>query len=205
MLNDNTLMLDHYEEGEPIFLNEIPGRSAASKRQNAKKMVDDGILNRYYSGVYYIPYKTVMGTEGTVRPRLYVEKKYMRGDNGYVSGLQLANLYGFTSQNSAYFEVCSNFATTSQRKIEFNNLKCILYKPVATITPKNKSALQFLDLMSSLDCYGEIKGWELKEKTRRFIEFNKVDFEEVVKYITKYPDKTFRNMFNCGVINELVC
>ena len=49
-------------------------------------------------------------------------------------GIQLANLYGFTTQNPAYYEICSNEATTKQRKLEIDGRKLIVYKPVVNIT-----------------------------------------------------------------------
>lgn len=56
-------------------------------------------------------------------------------------------MYRFTTQNSACIEVCSNEATTKQRKMDMDGRKIIVYKPVAEITEENRTTLQFLDLM----------------------------------------------------------
>ena len=64
-------------------------------------------------------------------------------------------MYGFTTQNPACIEVCSNEATTKQRKVDIDGRRVIVYKPVTEITEENITTLQFLDLMSSIDKYSE--------------------------------------------------
>ncbi len=137
----------------------------------------------------------------------YLEKKYLSVNGkmtGYVTGLQLANLYGFTTQNTSCYEVCSNEATTRQRKQIIDGNTVIVYAPPVEITEENKTAIQFLDLMSTIDRYSEISGDELKRKIRRFIEINKVDYEVVKQYLPFFPDKVYRNLYETGVMKELV-
>ena len=125
------------------------------------QLVDDGKLERLYNGVYYLSYVTILGTKGRVSIDRYIEKKYLNANgltSGYVTGLQLANKYGFTTQNPSCYEICSNEATTKQRKQIVDGNTIIVYKPVTDITEKNKSVLQFLDLMSIIDKYSEIAG-----------------------------------------------
>lgn len=139
-------IIDNYQYGEPIFLNELPGKSKDYLRQEMKKLVDDGKLERLYNGVYFLPYVTILGTKGKMSVDRYIEKKYLVTDgntSGYVTGLQLANQYGFTTQNPAYYEVCSNEASTKQRKQVIDGNTIVVYKPVASITDENKFALQF--------------------------------------------------------------
>ena len=114
-------LIENYEEGEPIFLSEIPGNSRDYVRQEMKKLVDEGKLERLYNGVYYLSYTTILGTKGKISVDKYVDKKYLNNkSNGYITGLQLANLYGFTTQNPSCIEVCSNEATTKQRKLNID-------------------------------------------------------------------------------------
>ena len=47
-------------------------------------------------------------------------------------------------------EVCSNEASTKQRKLYVDGRQIIVYKPVVSISKENKGALQFLDLMSTI-------------------------------------------------------
>jgi hypothetical protein len=72
------------------------------------------------------------------------------------------------------------------------------------ITEKNKSALQFLDLMTVIDKYSEIKGAELVGKLRKYVQAVEVDFSVVKKLMPLYPDKVYRNIYETGMMSELV-
>lgn len=198
---------EHYENGEPIFLNELPGASRDYVRQEMKRMVDEGFLERFYNGVYYRSYKTILGTQGKMSMEQYLEKRYLTVAgkiNGYVTGLQAANKYGFTTQNPSCYEICSNEATTKQRKQELDGSTIIVYKPVAEITERNKDALQFLDLMVVIDKYSEITGDELKLKLRKYVDYAGIDFSVVNEYLPLYPDKVYRNIYEGGLMGKLV-
>ena len=200
-------IIENYAKGEPIFLSELPGDSKDYLRQEMKQLVDEGKLERLYNGVYYIPYTTILGTKGTVSMDRYIEKKYLNAGgstSGYVTGLQLANQYGFTTQNPSCYEVCSNEATTKQRKQSVDGNTIIIYKPVVNITDKNRSALQFLDLMSFVDKYSEISGAALVKALKRFVAAAKVDFSEVKKLLPLYPNRVYRNIYEGGLMSELV-
>ena len=122
----------------------------------------------------------------------------------YITGLQLANKYGFTTQNPSCYEVCSNEASTKQRKQEIDGNTIVVYKPVAEVTSKNKSALQFLDLMSVIDKYSEISGQEFASKLKDYVKAVEVDFSIVKEYLSLYPDKVYRNIYEGGLMGELV-
>lgn len=196
-----------FKQGEPIFLDELPRTSDDYLRQEMKKLVDNGKLERLYNGVYFLPYTTVLGTKGKVSIEGFIEKKYLKQGNndiGYITGLQLSNAFGFTSQNPSCYEVCSNEASTKQRKLEIDGTRIIIYQPVVPITKENKTALQFLDLMLNIDRYSEISGVELERKLKRFVDLNNVDFQKVGEYLPYYPDRVYRNIYVGGMMNELV-
>ncbi len=200
-------IVENYKNGEPIFLSELPGESKDYLRQEMKKLVDEGRLERLYNGVYYLSYMTILGTKGKISMDKYIEKKYLTVGGktaGYVTGLQLANQYGFTTQNPACYEVCSNEATTKQRKQEIDGNMIVVYKPVADVTAENKTALQFLDLMSMIDKYSEISGSELVSQLKKYVSAVELDFETVKEYLPLYPDKVFRNIYEGGLMRELV-
>ena len=196
-------IVENYKNGDPIFFSELPGESKDYLRQEMKQLVDDGRLERLYNGVYYLSYRTILGTKGRVSMDRYIEKKYLDG-GGYVTGLQLANKYGFTTQNPSCYEVCNNEATTKQRKQVVDGNTIIVYKPVIDITEKNKSVLQFLDLMSMLDKYSEISGKELAIRLKKYVKTVKVDFSVVKELLSLYPDKVYRNIYEGGLMGELV-
>ncbi len=143
-------IIENYKKGEPIFLSELPGDSKDYLRQEMKQLVDDGKLERLYNGVYYISYVTILGTEGRVSIDRYIEKKYLNANgltSGYVTGLQFAKKYGFTTQKPSCYEICSNEATTKQRKQTVDGNTIIVYKPVVV----RKSASWSLNLRRMQD------------------------------------------------------
>jgi hypothetical protein len=200
-------IITNFKKDEPIFLSELPGKSKDSVRQEMKKLTDEGKIERLYNGVYYLSYTTILGTKGKVSIDKFVQKRYLEVNGrttGYITGIQLANMFGFTTQNPSCYEVCSNEATTKQRKLDIDGRQIVVYKPVADVSAENKASLQFLDLMSTIDKYSEISGDELKRKIKEFVTVIGVDFELVKKYISLFPDRVYRNIYQVGLMNELV-
>ncbi len=172
-----------------------------------KRLVDEGKVERLYNGVYYLAYTTILGTKGKVSIDKFVEKKFilLNGKiSGYITDIQLANMYGFTAQSPACIEVCSNEATTKQRKLDIDGRKIIVYKPLVEIMKENRSALQFLDLITSIDRYSELSGDALQQKLLDFVKVMNVNFEKVKEYISLFPDKVYRNIYQGGLMSELV-
>lgn len=200
-------LVDNYKNGEPIFLSELPGKSVDSIRQEMKKLTDEGKIERLYNGVYYLSYLTILGTKGKISVDKFIQKRFLEvcgKTSGYITGIQLANMYGFTTQNPSCYEVCSNEASTKQRKLNIGGIQIIVYKPVTDVSSENIVSLQFLDLMSTIDKYSEITNDELIEKLRQFVLTVGVDFTLVKKYISLYPDRVYRNIYQGGLMGELV-
>lgn len=196
----------NYEKDEPIFLAELPGPSEESVRQEMKKLADEGKIEKLYNDVYHLSYKTILGTNGKVSVDKFVRKKFLKENGktiGYITGLQLASMYGFTTQNPFCYEVCSNEASSKQHKLCIDGRQIIVYKPVVMISDENRSALQFLNLMSTIDRYSEVSGREFSAKVKRFVEAEAVDFQEVKKYISMFPDKVYQNICEAGLMDEL--
>lgn len=197
----------NYKNGEPIFLNEIPGSSNDVIRQEMKRLTDEKKIIRLYNGVYYLPYKTILGTEGKVSIDKLIEKKYIlngKNINGFFTGLSLVNKYGFTTQNPSVYEICSNEATTKQRKLEIDGNNLIIYKPLVSITKNNIKELEFLYLMSVINKYSELSGEEYKRKLREYVNKAGVNFNVVKKYISLFPNVVYKNIYEGGLMNELV-
>lgn len=196
-------IINNFKKGEPIFLNEIPGSSKEVIRQEMKRLTDENKLERLYNGVYYIPYKTILGTEGKVSIDQFIEKKYL-SIGGYLTGLSLANKYGFTSQNPSVYEICSNEATTKQRKIDIDGNNLVIYKPLSVITKDNIKELEFLSLMSIIDKYSELTGIEYQNKLREYVDNAGINFNKVKEYISLFPAIVYKNIYEGGLMNELV-
>lgn len=200
-------IIENYENDEPIFLSELPGKSKNYLRQEMKRLADEGKIERLYNGVYFRTYKTILGTKGKISIDKYIRKKYLTKNtatNGYYTGITLVNNLGFTTQNPSCIEICSNEATTKQRTLEIDGRRIIIYKPVVQITNDNKDALQLLDLMTNIDKYSELQGQDLISKLRTYVKSANINFEIVKKYLTLFPDRVYKNLYNGGLMNELV-
>ena len=200
-------ILDNFGKAEPIFLSDIKGYSNEYIRQEMKRLTDEGKLERLYNGVYYIPYKTILGTKGRISIQKFVEKKFLKSNEsviGYYTGITLLNKLGLTTQNSSVYEICSNIATTKQRKLTIDGVNMIIYKPIIEISSENYKELQFLDLMLILDKYSEIKQEELKVKLRKYVAEENLNFVLIKKYLPLYPDRVYRNLYYGGLMSELV-
>ena len=200
-------IVNNFKNGEPIFLNEIPGSSKDVVRQEMKRLTDNKKLVRVYNGVYYKPYKTFLGTPGKMYIEDYIEKKYLKVNkevSGFITGYMLVNKYGFTTQNPNVFEICSNSATTKQRKLEIDGYKIIIYKPVVPITKDNINELEFLELMLVIKKYSELEGEEYLRKLKEYVKNKKINFKIVKKYLPLYPSIVYKNIFEGGLMSELV-
>ena len=195
-----------FKKGEPFFLSELPAKSKSYLKLEMKRLVDKGLVSRYLKGVYYLPYKTILGTEGKVLLEDYIKKRYLCNNSdatGFYSGLRLANKYGFTTQNSAIYEFYTNIATTKQRTLIVDDRKIILYKPYVKITKNNVNELEFLEIMRVLYKYAEINEKEIKTELNKYIQEKNIDFSKVKKLINYYPSIVYKNFYRSGIINEM--
>ena len=197
----------NYDKAEPIFMYELPCTSQDALRQEMKKLTDEGKLIRLYNGVYYKPYKTIFGTDGKMSINKFMEKKYLyEADQnvGFISGISMYNKYGFTTQIPSIIEVVTNTATTKQRKVEIDGYGIIVYKPVINITKENINEIEFLTMMTEIDKYCELSLDELKSKLKQYVEKKNLKFNLIKEYLPLFPDKVYKNIYNGGLMNELV-
>lgn len=198
---------NNYDKAEPIFMYELPCTSQEALRQEMKKLTDEGKIIRIYNGVYYKPYKTILGTNGKMSINKFIEKKYLYESNesiGFISGIAMYNKYGFTTQIPSIIEVVTNAATTKQRKLEVDGYGIIVYKPTANITNENINEIEFLTLMTDIDRYSELSIDELKSKLKEYVDKKNLNFNLIKKYLPLFPDKVYKNIYNGGLMNELV-
>ena len=76
----------HYEDGEPIFLDDIhiEGMKRDNFRQQIKTLADAGKIVRYEKGIYYIPKKTRFSSSAGPTPETVARYKYIsRGGRTY--------------------------------------------------------------------------------------------------------------------------
>lgn len=144
-----------YGVGEPILTDDLLVLFQDAPRRTVfewvAKLVNEGRMKRYESGVYYIPTTTIAG-EAPLNPIKVIERKYIKGVDGacgYWSGATLDNNAGITEQVPAVYEVVTNNTGTAQRKVTVGGfLECIIRKARIPIDSKNVQAQQVLDVLT---------------------------------------------------------
>ena len=119
---------------------------------------------------------------------------------GYLSGYMLVNMVGLTTQVPVVYEVVSNNATTDYRKIMINKTRVIVRRPKVPVTNENVRILQFLDLIKDIDVYSEEKGNSLKKRMLEIMKKLDITFSALEPYLSFYPEKIYKNMYETGVL-----
>lgn len=197
---------ENYGENEPILISEIQmeGMSEDNLRQQIKKLTDTGKLKRYDAGIYFIPKQTMFKFGSMISRDAVIEKKYLKdGDMtcGYISGMMFANQMGLTTQVPAIYEIVTNRATSDYRETSLAYVKVILRKPKVTITKDNYRILQFLDLLKDIDSVAEVEGDGLRQRILSYMKEMMFTFSMLEPYLSYYPDKLYRNMYETGVLS----
>ena len=52
--------------------------------------------------------------------------------------------------------------------------------------------------------YSEITGTELMKKLKKFVKITQLDFSVVKEYLLLYADRVYRNIYEGGLMGELV-
>lgn len=188
---------EHYKEAEPIFFSDLERgeitKSALS--QQLKKLCDKGLLQKYDTGVYFIPKKTLLNS--TIGPNADLVARYRfisKGDNidGFYGGNSFANQLGITTQVPRVVEIVSNNTNSSGREVRIGNRRFYVRQPVAPITKENVYVLQMLELLENLDAYLDYSYEEARERFAEYISVHGIRRSDVDLYIRKYPIVTFK-------------
>ena len=196
---------ERYADNE-IFLSDIciPDMKDVSVRQQLKKLTTDGRLKRFDTGIYYFPKKSMFRSGSMLPVEEVIKKKYLMdgaGRCGYVGGMLFANQIGITTQVPMVYEVYTNKATTDYRETRLANLRVILRKPYVAIDDQNANTLQFLDLLKEVVDISEVDGAELTDRLVDYMKKKKIGFESMRKYLSYYPERIYKNMYEVGLLN----
>ena len=175
-----------------------------SVRQQLKKLTTDGRLKRFDTGIYYFPKKSMFRSGSMLPVEEVIKKKYLMdgaGRCGYVGGMLFANQIGITTQVPMVYEVYTNKATTDYRETRLANLRVILRKPYVAIDDQNANTLQFLDLLKEVVDISEVDGAELTDRLVDYMKKKKIGFESMRKYLSYYPERIYKNMYEVGLLN----
>ena len=200
-------LMENFGYNEPIFLNElsIEGLSENAVRQSVKRLVANGFLERYDSGIYYIPKQGGLLGKSYLDPSLVIMRKYVQNKSetyGYNTGISFANQLGLTTQMPAIIEVVTNRESTNGRLITIGNQKVRVKKPTVTISNSNAALLQLLDSIGQAEKYTELPIEETIKTMISYIkqkQFTKEQLSEVSSILT---GATAKKLIEWGMIYE---
>ena len=193
-----------YPPNEPIFLSDVtlPGVSRDAVRQQFKTLCDAGKIVRYEDGVYYIPAQTRLKGGAGLSPDLVALRKYIdrKGStDGYYSGFTFANQVGASLQVPQVREIVTNRTNSWRRAVRIRNQEFVLRKPRVPVTAENAKALQLLDLFKDLDSYSDLPVSQTALIIRRYMKNAGLTLSQLEAFLSSYPAKTLRMMYEVGL------
>lgn len=197
-------LVENYKPNEPIFVSDIDFPvSSNNLRQMLKGLCDSGKIKRFDTGIYYIPSVSRLKGGTSIAPGIVARYKYVARNGkieGYYSGFTFANQMGVTTQVPYIIEIVSNAASAKVREVEIKGQHIMLRKPRVKITEQNYRILQFLDLLKDIDLYADDNS-EVAVRLNKYVRDEKMRQEDVDKYLSYYPDKIYRNLYEMRLYN----
>lgn len=197
---------ENYKEGEPIFTIDIKieGFSESNKRQQIKKLVDTGELMRFENGVYYLPKKSRLKGAAGLSADIVAQRKYIERNGkhiGYYSGHTLANYLGISTQVPVKKEIVSNNMSAIVREVEIGSFTYVVRKPSVSVNENNYKVLQLLELLKDLNMYADNEPELVKNQLVKYIKANQINRDEVDRYISEFPLKTYKYIYEMRLDN----
>lgn len=197
-------ILQHYKETEPIFFADLERKdiTKSALNQQLKKLCEKGLIQKYDTGIYYIPKKSLLNS--MIGPSADMVARYRfisKGDNidGFYTGNKFANQLGITTQVPMVVEIMSNNTNSSDREVKIGNRRFYIKRPVVPITKENVYVLQMLELLKNLDAYLDYSYDEARERFAEYIKFHKIKKSDVDLYIRNYPNAIFKYYYEMGL------
>lgn len=187
----------NYKEAEPIFFSDIVvdeiTKSAVS--QQLKKLCDEGKLEKYENGIYYLPKKSRLKTNIGVNADTVARYKYVsRGGkvDGFYSGNTFANQLGISTQVPNKVEIVSNNMAAKIREVPIGKRTFIVRRPVVPVNKENVYVLQLLDLLKNLDVYLDDSYDVARDKISQFVRTYGITKSDIDSYIREFPITVFK-------------
>lgn len=197
-------LIENFKPYEPIFTADIDiDMVGNSLRPKLKELCDSGKLCRYEAGVYYLPGKMKLKGLTPISASAVARSRYVnrRGKvRGYYSGYTFANQIGLSLQVPYVQEIVTNEASAKVREIDIKGQRFIIRKPKAEVTEENVYTLQFLDFLSDIDKYLDGSSENILDKLEKLIKDEKITKELIDTYISLYPTKVYKNLYETGVV-----
>lgn len=200
-------LLDTFGYNEPIFINdlEVPELTKNALRQAIKRLTASGFLSRYDTGIYYIPKPSKLLGTSYLDPFTVIIRKYIKdnsGTYGYITGAAFANQLGLTTQMSAVLEIVTNKESTKGRMVTIGGQNVRVKRSELPINDNNVVVLQFLDTISQVDRYSELKKAEMIERLKAYIRECKLTKKQLSDVAITLTGNTAKRLIEWGMIYE---
>ena len=188
--------MDNYGYNEPIFLNDlsIDGLSENAVRQSVKRLVASGFLERYDSGIYFIPKRGGLLGKSYLDPSIVIMRKYVENKSnrfGYITGLSFAVI-----------EVVTNREAPNGRTIMVGNQKVRVKKSAIPVSEENVELLQLLDSIGQAEKYTELPIKETVDILIAYMRSKKFTKEQLSEVASAITGATAKKMIEWGMIYE---
>ena len=199
--------MENYGYNEPIFLNElsVEGFSKNAIRQSVKRLTANGFLERYDSGIYYIPKSGGLLGKSYLDPSVVIMRKYVENKSnqyGYITGLSFANQLGLTTQMPAVIEIVTNREATNGRTVFLGNQRVRVKRSVIAVSDSNAELLQFLDSVGQAEKYTELTIEETVDILITYIRKKKFTKGQLSDVSSALTGATAKKMIEWGIIYE---
>ena len=200
-------LIDNYGYNEPIFLNDlsVEGISENAVRQSVKRLVASGFLERYDSGIYYIPKSGGLLGKSYLDPSIVIMRKYVENNSnkyGYVTGLSFANQLGLTTQMPAVIEIVTNREATNGRTLMVGNQKVRVKKSTIPVSEDNAELLQLLDSVGQVEKYTELTMEETIDILITYMRRKKFTKKQLSDVSSVLTGATAKKLIEWGMIYE---
>ena len=200
-------LIDNYGYNEPIFLNDllVEGISENAVRQSVKRLVAYGFLERYDSGIYYIPKSGGLLGKSYLDPSIVIMRKYVENNSnkyGYITGLSFANQIGLTTQMPAVIEIVTNREATNGRTLMVGNQKVRVKKSVIPVSEDNAELLQLLDSVGQAEKYTELTIEETVDVLITYMRKKKFTKKQLSDVSSVLTGATAKKLIEWGIIYE---
>ena len=208
MTNVLDYLLENYEMGEPIFISDIviDGMSEANLKQQLKRLTDNGQLNRYEKGIYYLPRESRLKSGFRLSADIVARYKYVARRGRvmvYYSGYTFANQLGISMQVPMKVEIVSNESAPIVRDVNLGNQTFTVRKSRIHVTEKNQKILQLLELLKDVEEYSDGTTEEVRDRISDYIRESHISRNDIDQYIQEFPVKIYKSIYEMRLENVL--
>ncbi len=200
-------LLERFGYNEPIFINDlnIPDMTENAVRQAVKRLAASGYLQRYDTGIYYIPKPSKLSGKSYLDPFVVIMRKYIKDNTttyGYITGAFFANQLGLTTQMPATLEITTNKESTKGRLVNIGGQNVRIKRSALPVTEYNAKVLQFLDAVSVADKYSELNKTEMIERLKQYLRQSKFTQKQLSDASPVLTGSTAKKLIDWGIIYE---